>query len=81
VIIVRNDKVKQSLADEFGVDKDWIMTVQESKGLEFDDVLIYNFFTESEAGDMWRVVSNYTEKDVAEYYSQVSSESSEETCE
>ena len=43
--------------------------VQQSKGLEFDDVLIYNFFTDSEAGDLWRIVSNYTEKDVAEYYS------------
>lgn len=43
--------------------------MQESKGLEFDDVLLYNFFTESEAGDHWRVVSNYTEEDVEEYYS------------
>jgi ATP-dependent exoDNAse (exonuclease V) beta subunit len=43
--------------------------VQESKGLEFDDVLLYNFFTNSDAGDLWRVISNYTERDIAEYYS------------
>ena len=44
------------------------MQVQESKGLEFDDVLLYNFFTDSEAKDLWRIVSNYTEEDVRAYY-------------
>ena len=44
------------------------MTVQEAKGLEFDDVLIYNFFTDSDAGDLWRVISNYTENDAKEFY-------------
>ena len=27
VVIVRNEEAKQSLPDEFGVDKDWVMTV------------------------------------------------------
>jgi hypothetical protein len=27
VVIVRSEKVKKSLADEFGIDKDWILTV------------------------------------------------------
>lgn len=50
VVIVRSEEAKRNLPDEFGVDKDWVMTVQESKGLEFDDVLLYNFFTDSPAG-------------------------------
>ena len=40
VVIVRNEEAKKSLPDEFGIDPDWVMTVQESKGLEFDDVLV-----------------------------------------
>ena len=27
VVIVRNEKAKADLPDEFGVDKDWVMTV------------------------------------------------------
>jgi hypothetical protein len=50
--------------------------VQESKGLEFDDVLLYNFFTDGDCGDLWRVVTNYTEKDIAEYYNDQSVKSS-----
>lgn len=104
VVIVRSEEAKQALPDEFGVDKDWVMTVsctmkknpahlsfssflitvvaivplkvQESKGLEFDDVLLYNFFTDSVAGELWRVVSNYTEKDIVEYYNDESVKSS-----
>ena len=44
------------------------MTVQESKGLEFDDVLLYNFFSDSPAEDLWRAVSSYSEADIAAYY-------------
>ena len=53
------EEAKASLPDEF--DKDWVMTVQQSKGLEFDDVLLYDFFSHSPAKDAWRVVTNYTE--------------------
>jgi superfamily I DNA/RNA helicase len=69
VVIVRSEEAKKSLPEEFGVDPDWVMTVQESKGLEFDDVLLYNFFSDSPAEDLWRVVSNYTEDDIKAYYS------------
>lgn len=68
VVIVRSEEAKKTLPDEFGVDPDWVMTVQESKGLEFDDVLLYNFFSDSPAEDMWRVVSTYTEDDIKAYY-------------
>ncbi|KAL7540343.1 hypothetical protein ACHAXR_010608, partial [Thalassiosira sp. AJA248-18] len=68
VVIVRSEEAKKSLPDEFGIDPDWVMTVQESKGLEFDDVLLYNFFSDSPAEDLWRVVSSYSEEDIAAYY-------------
>eukprot|EP00985_Skeletonema_marinoi_P021962 scaffold13734_cov129-Skeletonema_marinoi.AAC.1 len=68
VVIVRSEEAKKALPDEFGVDPDWVMTVQESKGLEFDDVLLYNFFSDSPAEDLWRIVSNYTEEDIKAYY-------------
>ena len=91
VVIVRNEEAKKTLPSEFGIDPDWVMTVQESKGLEvmiicvaffstlpcvsasrtlvqFDDVLLYNFFSDSPAEDLWRVASNYSESDIAAYY-------------
>lgn len=93
VVIVRNEEAKKTLPNEFGIDPDWVMTVQESKGLEvtiiciylhrplpppcacisrtiiqFDDVLLYNFFSDSPAEDLWRVASNYKESDIAAYY-------------
>ena len=45
VIIVQNEDVKKSLPDvlKSGI----VLTVFESKGLEFDDVLLYNFFSDS----------------------------------
>ena len=45
VILVASDEVKNSLAEEF---RALVMTIYEAKGLEFDDVLIYNFFKDSQ---------------------------------
>ena len=45
VILVASDEVKNSLAEEFCA---LVMTIYEAKGLEFDDVLIYNFFKDSQ---------------------------------
>ena len=44
-IIVQSDKAKEQLPSELktGI----VLTVFESKGLEFDDVLLYNFFADS----------------------------------
>ena len=44
-IIVQSDKAKEKLPSELrtGI----VLTVFESKGLEFDDVLLYNFFADS----------------------------------
>ena len=48
-IIVQSDKAKEKLPSELktGI----VLTVFESKGLEFDDVLLYNFFADSKVHD------------------------------
>ncbi|KAG2034294.1 hypothetical protein BDR03DRAFT_1093813 [Suillus americanus] len=57
-ILVRNEAGVKKLRDivgEIGI----IMTLHESKGLEFDDVLLYNFFGDSAVdASRWRVVLN-----------------------
>ncbi|CAG8502109.1 4772_t:CDS:10 [Ambispora gerdemannii] len=55
VIIVRDEVSKlrlQSLIGKAGL----IMTVYEAKGMEFNDVLLYNFFTDSPGGQKWRLI-------------------------
>ena len=47
-IIVANDEAKASIPPQ--LKQCSILTVFESKGLEFDDVLIFNFFKNSEVG-------------------------------
>jgi hypothetical protein len=46
VILVANEKAKEKIPEELGLAL--VLTVYEAKGLEFDDVLLYNFFTDSE---------------------------------
>ncbi|CAG8492712.1 7239_t:CDS:10 [Diversispora eburnea] len=50
-IIVRNKKTQDRLKN-YGM----VLTVFEAKGMEFNDVLLYNFFSDSDAGLKWRVV-------------------------
>lgn len=52
VVLVRNEEARQNLPDELRFAM--VLTIYESKGLEFDDVLIYNFFHDSSAKN-WRV--------------------------
>ncbi|KAF9242380.1 hypothetical protein BU15DRAFT_43965 [Melanogaster broomeanus] len=63
-ILVRDDEARDKLREQVG-DIGLIMTLYESKGLEFNDVLLYNFFEDS-AVDLsrWRVLLNYTEGEV-----------------
>ncbi|KZP05197.1 hypothetical protein FIBSPDRAFT_843218 [Athelia psychrophila] len=57
-ILVRDDRARDKLRAEVG-DIGLIMTLYESKGLEFNDVLLYNFFEDSTADlSQWRVVLN-----------------------
>ncbi|KAF8816728.1 hypothetical protein BYT27DRAFT_7237858 [Phlegmacium glaucopus] len=59
-ILVRNDKAKKLLEDEIGK-VGLILTIYQSKGLEFNDVFLYNFFHDSECdASLWRVVQDGT---------------------
>ncbi|XP_078072737.1 TPR and ankyrin repeat-containing protein 1-like isoform X2 [Mustelus asterias] len=57
VILVTNEKVKDTIPEELNLAL--VLTIYEAKGLEFDDVLLYNFFTDSEADKEWRVISSF----------------------
>ncbi|KAF8459286.1 P-loop containing nucleoside triphosphate hydrolase protein [Kalaharituber pfeilii] len=66
VIIVRDDAAKQKLKKE--LKSPLILTIFESKGLEFDDVILYNFFSDS----VWKsmgtsVLSLLLDKQAARY--------------
>lgn len=54
VIIVRNEEAKKSVGN-VGI----VMTVFEAKGMEFNDVLLYNFFTHSPARQKVQYYTNY----------------------
>eukprot|EP00741_Cyanophora_paradoxa_P017382 tig00020964_g16791.t1 len=68
VVVVREERRKARLEDALG--RSNILTVEEAKGLEFDDVLIVNFFTDSPGRDervqMWREAARAAESDVRE---------------
>ncbi|KAF8336973.1 uncharacterized protein EI90DRAFT_3119273 [Cantharellus anzutake] len=58
VIIVRNDEARDEVRAALG-DEGLVLTLLESKGLEFDDVLLYNFFGSSPASPaQWRVIQS-----------------------
>ncbi|KAG8763338.1 hypothetical protein FRC11_004565, partial [Ceratobasidium sp. 423] len=55
-IIVRSEETAQSLTQRLQ-SRCTVITLLETKGLEFDDILLYNFFEESEApASAWRVI-------------------------
>lgn len=57
-VLVRSQASKDSLPDEF--DGALVLTIFEAKGLEFDDVFIYNFFADSPADEKtWRVLTSW----------------------
>ncbi|KAG1719550.1 hypothetical protein EDB19DRAFT_1860748 [Suillus lakei] len=57
-ILVRNEAAVKKFKEQIG-DIGMIMTLYESKGLEFEDVLLYNFFEDSAVdASRWRVVLN-----------------------
>ncbi|KFQ26340.1 TPR and ankyrin repeat-containing protein 1, partial [Mesitornis unicolor] len=58
VILVANETAKEKIPEELSLAL--VLTVYEAKGLEFDDVLLYNFFTDSEASKEWKIISSYT---------------------
>ncbi|XP_076908651.1 uncharacterized protein LOC143565609 [Bidens hawaiensis] len=58
VILVRDDVAKTEICDYIGKQA-LVLTVVECKGLEFRDVLLYNFFGTSPLKDQWRVIYEY----------------------
>ncbi|KAI9566690.1 hypothetical protein HD554DRAFT_2315329 [Boletus coccyginus] len=63
-ILVRDDEAAEKLQKEVG-EIGLIMTLYDSKGLEFNDVLLYNFFEDSAIDVLrWHVLLNHTEGEV-----------------
>nr|XP_015212780.1 PREDICTED: TPR and ankyrin repeat-containing protein 1 isoform X1 [Lepisosteus oculatus] len=58
VVLVANETAKETIPEELTLAL--VLTIYEAKGLEFDDVLLYNFFTDSQAGKEWRVISSFS---------------------
>nr|CAB3488140.1 unnamed protein product [Digitaria exilis] len=60
VILVRDDDMKKQIVNLVGKQA-LVLTIVECKGLEFQDVLLYNFFSSSPLRNKWRVVYDYME--------------------
>ncbi|KAK3000286.1 hypothetical protein RJ639_023742, partial [Escallonia herrerae] len=58
VILVRDECMKKEICEYVGK-RALVLTIMECKGLEFQDVLLYNFFTSSPFQDEWRVIYGY----------------------
>ncbi|KAF8398785.1 hypothetical protein HHK36_014643 [Tetracentron sinense] len=58
VILVRDEFAKMEISDHVGKQA-LVLTIVECKGLEFQDVLLYNFFGTSPLKNQWRVVYDY----------------------
>ncbi|KAM3753439.1 hypothetical protein ACB098_03G094400 [Castanea mollissima] len=58
VILVRDDRVREGITNHVGKQA-LILTIVECKGLEFQDVLLYNFFGSSPMKNLWRVIYKY----------------------
>ncbi|VDI71816.1 Hypothetical predicted protein, partial [Mytilus galloprovincialis] len=59
-ILVVNDAARENVPEELQCGL--ILTIYEAKGLEFDDILLYNFFRDSQAKKEWRVITDFLEK-------------------
>ncbi|XP_019462940.1 PREDICTED: uncharacterized protein LOC109361863 [Lupinus angustifolius] len=57
-ILVRDDSVRKEVLDYVGKHA-LVLTILECKGLEFQDVLLYNFFGSSPLRNRWRVIYEY----------------------
>jgi len=48
-LVVVNEAARESIPEELRLGL--VLTIYEAKGLEFDDVLLYNFFKDSQVCD------------------------------
>ncbi len=60
-VIVRDEQAKKNIPD--ALKNCIILTLQESKGLEFENVLLFNHFTNNDAEKGWRYIYNRTNID------------------
>ncbi|KAG6515462.1 uncharacterized protein LOC121971003 [Zingiber officinale] len=60
-ILVRDGETKEQICNLVGKQA-LVLTILECKGLEFQDVLLYNFFGTSPLKKKWRVIYEYMEK-------------------
>ncbi|XP_048231885.1 uncharacterized protein LOC8275336 isoform X1 [Ricinus communis] len=58
VILVRDDSARKEICKYVGKQA-LVLTIVECKGLEFQDVLLYNFFGSSPLRNKWRVLYEY----------------------
>ncbi|XP_061990361.1 uncharacterized protein LOC133708840 [Rosa rugosa] len=58
VILVRDDGARREISKFVGKHA-LVLTIVECKGLEFQDVLLYNFFGTSPLKNQWRVIYDY----------------------
>ncbi|CAL0324811.1 unnamed protein product [Lupinus luteus] len=58
VILVRDDSARKEILDYVGKNA-LVLTILECKGLEFQDVLLYNFFASSPLKNRWRVIYEF----------------------
>ncbi|CAO2835088.1 unnamed protein product [Amaranthus hypochondriacus] len=58
VILVRDDCVRKEISSYVGKNA-LVLTIVECKGLEFQDVLLYNFFGSSPLKNHWRVIYEF----------------------
>ncbi|PWA59878.1 uvrD-like Helicase, ATP-binding domain, P-loop containing nucleoside triphosphate hydrolase [Artemisia annua] len=61
VILVRDNRARTEIIEYIGRQA-LVLTILECKGLEFQDVLLYNFFGTSPLKDQWRVIYGYMKK-------------------
>ncbi|XP_048257706.1 TPR and ankyrin repeat-containing protein 1-like [Haliotis rufescens] len=60
-ILVVNEEAKACVPEEMSRRCN-VLTIIESKGLEFNDILLFNFFKDSQASKEWRVVASCLER-------------------
>lgn len=69
VILVRDDASKDKLQTQIG-EIALVLTILESKGIEFDDVLVYDFFGSSGLGSSYRCLYMLVQASRAQFDSQ-----------
>lgn len=65
VILVRDDEARQQVPPSLS-ESAIVLTIFEAKGLEFNDVLLWNFFSDSPAEKEWRCLIDYWDNQASE---------------